>query len=1090
MPGLVARSSIAVVAAVTATGVLLVAAPASSAQIRFAPEVEYAATDASSVALGDLDGDGDLDIVLGSGYGSSTVSVRLNDGDGSFGPVGDYPAGLLPARVSGVGDVDGDGSLDVIVEGSLSATFRVLPGDGAGGLGAPVTVAVGTVFESLAVADVDGDGRTDVLASVPDKDRLIVLLAAGGGGFAAPVAYPVAGLVASEVGDVDGDGNVDAVVRTTNSSVALLRGDGTGRLAASVAYPAEARFDSIDLADLDLDGDLHLVGLYQDDSTLSSLSVMDFAPGRGFFRVQSVETDSYSVSFVVVGDVDGDGVPDAVAIDGEVPRLFVLLGTRGRLAQPIEPDFRGADYFTSAATGDLDRDGNDDLVLTEPDRVEVLRNLADLPAPVDFAAPVYAHVADGLTDFLAVDVSGDGAPDVVTADGPRDRISLLRGARNGVLVPGGVVPVGDSPVDLAAGDVNGDGAVDVLTANNLSDDVSVLLGTGRGTLRTTSRVVVGDAPRTLLLSDVDGDGVVDLVVGGSRLEVRRGVGNGTFAAAVVARGVAGVGYLTAGDLDSDGDVDLVAVPPQYAADTTVSVLHNDGAGRFTVVQSFTSALLGEVNLGDVDSDGDLDAVGPARSQTQRFLLLPGDGTGRLGAAVDVPTEVRVTDTVVADFDGDARPDVAVGSDQFSGPVAVSLGDGRGGFYPPLSFPAGVRPSRVIAADMNRDGRVDLVSADDVSNSLSVLVNTTEQTPVDLTVLAVSEPPANLAPGGSFTVTDTTTNRGDAPAPPSTTRYLLSADPIRGPGDRLLTGARAVPALGAGESSTGTRTVTVPANVATGRYYLVACADDTSVAGDYDRANNCRTSAGTVRIGALQSDLVVTALGQPPADVIVGEPFTVTDTVTNAGGADAAASTTRYFFTHYQEADRPLEGFRSVPALPAGSSSTGTVTLTLPVGATGGYLYLRACADADGAVAEGDETNNCRTLTVGTRVDEGPYDISVGNVSAVPTTAVAGRSFRFDYYIYNNGPVAPAPTRTGYFLSADRVRDPADVAIGGQQDSAPPRQINSVSGRAILPETIPPGVYYVVACADVDDVLVEPDEDNCFIDDQPVTVVSG
>jgi len=118
---------------------------------------------------------------------------------------------------------------------------------------------------------------------------------------------------------------------------------------------------------------------------------------------------------------------------------------------------------------------------------------------------------------------------------------------------------------------------------------------------------------------------------------------------------------------------------------------------------------------------------------------------------------------------------------------------------------------------------------------------------DLVVSSLSNPPASVPLGGSFTVTDTTQNQGTATAGASTTRYRLSTDPIITSSDPLLTGSRSVPSLAAGASSSGSVLVTVPTTIAPGSYYLGACADDLGVVAESNETNNCRASTTTVQV---------------------------------------------------------------------------------------------------------------------------------------------------------------------------------------------------------------------------------------------------
>ena len=112
----------------------------------------------------------------------------------------------------------------------------------------------------------------------------------------------------------------------------------------------------------------------------------------------------------------------------------------------------------------------------------------------------------------------------------------------------------------------------------------------------------------------------------------------------------------------------------------------------------------------------------------------------------------------------------------------------------------------------------------------------------------------------------------------------------------------------------------------------------------------------------KADLVESAVSNPPASIRAGVKFTVTDTVLNQGGTEARKSTSRYFLspdTTYAAGDRPLGGLRAVPALPAGASSTGQVSVLVPSTTPAGTYFLIACSDFQKSVAEADETNNCR-----------------------------------------------------------------------------------------------------------------------------------
>jgi subtilase family serine protease len=114
---------------------------------------------------------------------------------------------------------------------------------------------------------------------------------------------------------------------------------------------------------------------------------------------------------------------------------------------------------------------------------------------------------------------------------------------------------------------------------------------------------------------------------------------------------------------------------------------------------------------------------------------------------------------------------------------------------------------------------------------------------DLTGTGVSDPPATVVDGSSFSVTDTVQNIGNVAAAASTTRYYLSTTTSK-IGAHLLNGSRSVPSLAPSATSSGTVIVTVPAGMAIGTYFLLACADDTLAVAESSESNNCKASTNT------------------------------------------------------------------------------------------------------------------------------------------------------------------------------------------------------------------------------------------------------
>jgi hypothetical protein len=389
------------------------AGPAGSGPLIFMPAVSFSSGGwgAVSVAIGDVNGDGKMDLVVAdcaqSGGGDcqvpGAVGVLLGNGDGTFQAPVVYDSGGDDALSVAIADVNGDGKLDLVVA-NWAGSIGVLLGKGDGTFRAAVSYNGGGIYPtSVAIGDVNGDGKPDlVVANVYQNDNdtnggVSVLLGNGDGTFQAPVNYGSGGdrALSVAVSDVNGDGKMDLVVANdcpNNSnycgvysypgvvSVLLGNGDGTFQTAVSYGSGGDAAH-SASVADVNGDGKLDIVVANLDSSTVGVL----LGNGDGTFQSAMTYGSAGGAWSVAIGDVNGDGQPDVVAASCandsgtcgyDAGSVSVLLGNGDGTFQAAVSYGSGGIVAESAGVADVNGDGKLDIVVANVDssKVGVLLN--------------------------------------------------------------------------------------------------------------------------------------------------------------------------------------------------------------------------------------------------------------------------------------------------------------------------------------------------------------------------------------------------------------------------------------------------------------------------------------------------------------------------------------------------------------------------------------------------------------------------------------------------------------------------------------------------------------------------------------------
>ena len=686
------------------------------------------------LVTGDFNGDGITDLATADGV---VISMIPGTGTGTFNVGGAtmYSASSSVSHLS-AHDVNGDGITDLL---ATEGTQELLLLGSSSGTLTPLTptaaFTIGASPAAVAVADFNGDGTADVFAI--NSGSSSAGFSAGGISYLASVStslvtIPGAGthlIVASYQGDSTYAGSVSSAVSVVSTPTATTTGltvspGGVAVLGEKLTLTATVTPASL--------GAETLVGTvtFYDGATALTPTVAPNASGVAVYTVAAVGTGSHSYTAVYSGDANFlTSTSAAVVLYGAYPSSLTLSSSPG--APLTSTSIVTLTATAATASGPAVTTGTVKFCKGTPCTAESLLGTAQIVAATS-SASIKIHLEPGTYSvqafFGATTAVSASSSSVVPLQVARasliaDALSLSKAS---VTNPSLTQYQLSSSLSAASNQI----PVGSIKFSDTSNS-NLLLGTQTFTAPASSvslldgaqSVTVGNQPDAISYADVNGDGYPDLIVANANdatVSILLNDGTGKFSLTSTVT-VGGSPYaIVTGDFKGNGHQDIAVA---NALGNSVTILLGDGTGHFTsagtpVSTGFTPTA---IVTGDFNSDGNLD-LAVANYFDSSVSILYGNGSGGFTAAAPllIANSASPLSIAVGDVNQDGLPDLVVPDS--SGTINIYCGTFSGGFpaAPTTTITTTAEVISVALADLNNDGNLDLIYTDYLSGKATIL----------------------------------------------------------------------------------------------------------------------------------------------------------------------------------------------------------------------------------------------------------------------------------------------------------------------------------------------------------------------------------
>ncbi len=646
------------------------------------------------IFLADFNNDNFTDVAVsntGSNSEGSSISIFLNNSSGSFGSPVNYNVGTGPVGLTSA-DFDQDGDNDIAAANygfnGQGNTISILLNNGNGTFSNQLIFPAGTGPYKIASALINNDNLPDIVVADADQ-RMNVLINTGGNDFSNKTEYNVFSQFAGDffqsisLADVDNDGDIDALYSSTsseanfNSAIALFRNTGTGTFGSPESIVLSSFTGGsvdIEVADLNGDGWNDIVGDSYNGRNTDGFQVL-LNNGSGGFLSASLYPAGQGTFNIALADADNDGKTDVLTADNYSMEITIRHNSGNGIF------FNPPQYLTNPIAGsldaaDIDLDGDLDVVTSAWGRaatgsqVAVLKNNGD----GSFGSAVTYIERSGGVQAKFRDLNNDGYPDLIFATSisspPYDFHTALNNG-DGTFGTIQTWPVGACGwSDIDAFDLDNDGDLDAVITEWLgcvgvpesAKRLFVSKNNGDGTFAPATYMIIDPFPSTIAGADLNGDDIIDLVTGhANSVDVLIGIGNGQFQTQVAYATELNPQDIVIDDFNNDGIKDLAV--STFSSVSGMSVLLGNGDGTFQTTQNYDGAyspdLLNVAGIasGDLDGDGFKDIM-VANEASNDLSIYYNNGDGTFTYRMRAGIYWGATSPFFADFTGDGINDLA------------------------------------------------------------------------------------------------------------------------------------------------------------------------------------------------------------------------------------------------------------------------------------------------------------------------------------------------------------------------------------------------------------------------------------------------